>query len=99
MGSDGGFSLTRKVPDDFAGQTKRLRQRLGLTQAELASRLGLSFATVNRWENGQSTPSPLAWFQLLKLDDGFETALRSREPGPGKPSLDFTANPDAVRVL
>lgn len=38
-----------------------LRKKLGLTQAEMARRLGVSFVTVNRWENGHHAPSPLAW--------------------------------------
>nr|WP_269765710.1 helix-turn-helix transcriptional regulator [Eggerthella lenta] len=31
-----------------------------MTQTELAKALGVSFATVNRWENGQVNPSSLA---------------------------------------
>lgn len=44
----------------FGEKVKMVRKRLGLTQAELASALGVSFATVNRWENGQANPSALA---------------------------------------
>lgn len=33
-----------------------LRAHLGLTQTQLAERLGVSFATVNRWEGGGSKP-------------------------------------------
>src|SRR5262245_27913451 len=35
----------------------RLRERLALTQEVFARILGVSFATVNRWENGKSEPS------------------------------------------
>jgi len=41
---------------------------LGLTQKALAERIGVSFATVNRWENGQTTPSMLCWNQLQRLE-------------------------------
>ncbi|MBS0408226.1 MAG: N-6 DNA methylase [Proteobacteria bacterium] len=35
---------------------RSLRATLALTQEQLADRLGVSFATVNRWEGGQSKP-------------------------------------------
>ncbi len=35
---------------------RTLRAKLDLTQEQLAGRLGVSFATVNRWEGGQSKP-------------------------------------------
>ena len=44
----------------FNEKVKYARKQLGMTQAELASALGVSFATVNRWENGQVNPSTLA---------------------------------------
>jgi DNA-binding XRE family transcriptional regulator len=36
---------------------KELREHLQLTQEVFSSILGVSFATVNRWENGKTTPS------------------------------------------
>jgi DNA-binding XRE family transcriptional regulator len=36
---------------------KALRERLELTQEILARILGVSFATVNRWENGKTVPT------------------------------------------
>lgn len=36
---------------------KELREQLQLTQEVFASILGVSFATVNRWENGKTTPT------------------------------------------
>lgn len=39
---------------------RRLRERLGLTQMELAQRLAVSFAAVNRWENKKTKPTMLA---------------------------------------
>ena len=45
----------------FSQKVKYVRKRLGYTQAEFAKALGVSFATVNRWENGQASPSALAW--------------------------------------
>lgn len=45
----------------------RMRQMLGLTQASFAKKLGVSYVTVNRWENGHVKPSPLAIEKLKKL--------------------------------
>src|SRR6266498_1871777 len=42
--------------EDFATQISDLRSKLQLSQEELATRLGVSFATVNRWESGKSKP-------------------------------------------
>ena len=39
---------------------KSIRERLGLTQEQLAHKLGVSWATVARWERGKGEPSPLA---------------------------------------
>ena len=45
---------------DRTALIRELRARLGLTQEKFAARLGVSFPTINRWENGRSVPSPLA---------------------------------------
>lgn len=50
--------------ENFPEVVKELRKQLGLSQEELAHALGVSFATVNRWENGKTTPSKLARRQL-----------------------------------
>lgn len=36
---------------------KELREKLLLSQTELAKKLGVSYATVNRWENGHHEPT------------------------------------------
>ncbi|MBI4369147.1 MAG: helix-turn-helix transcriptional regulator [Elusimicrobia bacterium] len=43
---------------------KKIRQQLSLSQEDLARELGVSFATVNRWENNQARPSKLAQVQV-----------------------------------
>lgn len=57
------------IPNDYAFQIKGLRSRLGLTQAGLAKRIGVSTLTVNRWENEQTQPLPVAWERLLMLEE------------------------------
>lgn len=44
-----------------------LRKQLELTQEELAAQLGVTFASVNRWENGHTHPSRLALLQIKAL--------------------------------
>ena len=48
----------------FPALVKEIRRQLKLSQEDLARQLGVSYATVNRWENGQSKPSKLAKVQL-----------------------------------
>jgi len=45
----------------FAEKVKFVRTELKLSQEDLARELGVSFATINRWENGSYNPSRLAW--------------------------------------
>jgi len=52
---------------DTAHLVRELRNRLGLTQEKLAARLGVTFPTINRWENGRAKPSPLALRQIEDL--------------------------------
>lgn len=48
----------------FPALVKEIRRQLPLSQEDLARQLGVSYATVNRRENGQSEPSKLAKAQL-----------------------------------
>lgn len=50
----------------FSEKIRAIRERLGLTQEELATKLGVAFATVNRWEQGLTTPQPSA---VRKVDE------------------------------
>jgi transcriptional regulator with XRE-family HTH domain len=59
-----------------ARAVKILRQRLALTQQAFASLLGLSFVSVNKWENGGSSPTGLSAVLLQLL----ESTLRSHSP-------------------
>ncbi len=46
--------------EKFPALVKEVRRQLGISQEELAHKLGVSFATINRWENGKTTPFKLA---------------------------------------
>ena len=45
---------------DISRLIRELRERTGLTQEKFAAKLGVTFPTINRWENGRAKPSPLA---------------------------------------
>ncbi len=52
---------------DLAATIRDLRAKLQLSQEELANRLNVSFATVNRWENGKSRPQAAARDAIAEL--------------------------------
>ena len=45
---------------EFRKKLKEVRNIIGYSQEQLARALGVSFATVNRWENGKSEPRQIA---------------------------------------
>ncbi|VGO17507.1 hypothetical protein PDESU_06103 [Pontiella desulfatans] len=53
----------------FSEEVKAVRSALHLSQEELAHALGVSFATVNRWENEKTKPSKLAQRQFEQFCD------------------------------
>lgn len=53
-----------RQPVNFLQTVKEVRRQLQIPQEELAHALGVSFATVNRWENGKTMPSKLAQRQF-----------------------------------
>jgi len=60
---------------DIPRLVRELRDRTGLTQEKFAAKLGVTFPTINRWENGRAKPSPLAMQKIEELlrsmgDDG-----------------------------
>ena len=46
---------------------RELRQLTGLTQEQFAMVLGVTYTTVNRWENAHMQPSPLALKQIQSM--------------------------------
>lgn len=53
------FTLSERI--------KQLREHLGITQAELARRLGLTRSSVNGWEMGFTVPSTAMIVELSKI--------------------------------
>lgn len=54
---------------------KQIRQYTGLSQTEMAKKIGVQFATINRWENGHSHPTRLAEEGLFALCKDFNVPV------------------------
>jgi len=52
---------------DLSRLVRKLREQMGLTQEKSAAKLGVTYPTINRWENGRAKPSPLALKQIEDL--------------------------------
>lgn len=44
---------------NFPETVKKVREKSGMSQEDLARALNVSFATINRWENGKTRPNKL----------------------------------------
>ena len=94
-----------ELPDNYPQRIKDVREISELTQMQFAQRIGVSFATVNRWENRQTRPNQLAWNRILELEESLGASmLTEKSPSylpssPVAPSLNFAADPEAVAAL
>ncbi len=69
--------------ESVAARLRTLRGSLGISQEQLARRLGVSFATVNRWETGRTQLSARARVAFAEL----EAEVAAAGPGSGRPAL------------
>ena len=94
-------SIGLKPGSNYPDRIRQLRGRIGLTQQSLADCLGVSFVTVNRWENGKVKPSQLSWNQLRLLEVGGCETDRPYASKADTPQaiLDFTAQPEVLKAL
>ena len=67
--------------ENIAEQLKALRLQYGWSQEDLARELGVSFSTVNRWENGKAKPSRLAQKGILALTTQAESSCHAVDGG------------------
>ena len=68
---DSNLSVPKKI--------RAIREALSLSQEELASKLGVSFATVNRWEGGKSEPQRA---QAEKLEELIAAVQENHDLAP-----------------
>ena len=47
---------------------RQLREDMNMTQEDFAHEIGVTYATVNRWENGRTTPNKVAQKVLMLLE-------------------------------
>ena len=87
--------MSSAIPKDYDRRIRALRIRLGLTQGEMAERLGVAYASVNRWERGRTKPNALAWREIERLEEMPSAAVAPQAPVP----LDFTGAPDRVAAV
>ncbi|MYS15547.1 N-6 DNA methylase [Streptomyces sp. SID4982] len=73
---------------DVPATLRTIRTSLDLTQSELAEKLGVSFATVNRWEGGGSRPQKAPMTRILKM---------ATEAGIDVGDIDTTSAPTPTR--
>ena len=57
---------------DIGNKIKQLRMKMGLTQEQLATRLGISAQSVSKWENNSAVPD---LDRLIKMSRLFEISL------------------------
>lgn len=62
---------------DAAQFARQVRQRMGLSQAELARRIDVSPETIRNWEQGKRSPTGAAKALLRLLDKAPELALQT----------------------
>lgn len=81
-------------------EIKQFRLSLGLTQQDFAISLGVSFATVNRWENGKARPQKDRLARLRTMI-AKQTDEKSQDQSvlPPLPRLDLEGDPEAVKLV
>lgn len=52
---------------EFSEKVKKLRNKMILSQTEFAEVMEVTFATVNRWENGRSKPTYKVMRRFVEL--------------------------------
>ena len=64
---------------DYANAILKLRAKLNMSQDELGKLLGVSFTSINRWENGHYEPTKLVKIRLKELFEKYDISLDLKE--------------------
>jgi transcriptional regulator with XRE-family HTH domain len=92
----------KKMNIDIANRLYEMRKKSGLSQEELAEKIGVSRQAVSKWERAEASPDTdnlilLAKLYSLSLDDllSTEEPIEPAEPAPQQPNAvreDFREN-------
>ncbi|MCJ7693339.1 MAG: helix-turn-helix domain-containing protein [Sedimentisphaerales bacterium] len=63
----GDYRMALGANKDISKIIRRQRTKLSLTQEQFAAKVGVTYSTVNRWENNKAKPSPLALQRIKEL--------------------------------
>ncbi len=66
---------------DIPELIKELREHLGMTQEQFAQEVGVTFGTVNSWENGKRRPLPFLVRRLLQMEEELNLKKRNQKGG------------------
>jgi transcriptional regulator with XRE-family HTH domain len=88
-GSEQGTASRGAAGRAAAAQVREVRVQAGLTQEQLATRLGVAFATVNRWENRRSGMSAAVRRRLTELIAELDDEAEARPGRPPAPISSF----------
>ena len=63
---------------DTSKMIRELRAALGLTQEQFASKIGVTYSTINRWENDKGKPSSLAMLRIKQSQKKLKQSKQSK---------------------
>jgi transcriptional regulator with XRE-family HTH domain len=59
--------------EDIPELIRELRQRLDLTQEQFAQKVGVTYSSVNHWENGKRVPLPFLVKRLVEMKEELDS--------------------------
>lgn len=83
----------------LADRLRETRKRAGLTQTDFASALGISLATVRRWEGGKTAPDGNQIGKIARLLETTGAYLMGEATGPEKDAPMFPLRDNRLPVL
>ena len=64
------------IVDNYSSAIKELRTKMNMSQQEFAMVLGVSFASINRWEKGVHEPTPKMKRKLRSLFNEYDVNIK-----------------------
>ena len=84
-------------------EIRKIRKLMGLTQQQFATKLGVSFAAVNRWEKGHNEPQPDRLARVREIHAEYlariDTTGTGMAVGEKAQQLDFEGDPEAIKLV